>query len=119
MGSKAEHGRILNDTLILLGKEAHHLGRFFRNETGSAYRDVDGERVWIKFGVLGSPDIWGILCNGQYIGIEIKSGAATQQDNQKAFEKMVKKFNGHYFVARSASEALSVVIHLCKNLKIS
>lgn len=109
-GSKELHDIIVSDTLRLLGNEAFHLGRFFANPTGRAYRDREWGREWISYGVHGSPDIFGILLGGRYIGIEVKSGAARQQDNQRLFEAMVKKFGGIYVVVRSPDEALNAVI---------
>lgn len=112
MGSRKEHDQIVTDTLILLGKKAHHLGRFFPNPTGQAYRDHDWGREHIRYGVLGSPDIYGIITGGRYIGFEVKSGNASQQPNQKRFEAMIKNLGGYYFVVRSPKEALTSVLEL-------
>jgi hypothetical protein len=108
-GSTEEHQRILNETLILLGREAHVLCRVWDNPTGVAYRDINGRRVWITYGLKGSADIIGILCNGKFLAIEIKSGNAQQKPNQKKFQAMISKMGGHYFVARSSQEALDFV----------
>lgn len=109
-GSTEAHERIVRETLELLGREAHQFGRFFRNDTGVAYRDDSfGRRTYIAYGVKGSGDIYGFVTGGRIIYFEVKSGNATQQENQKRFEAMVKKFGGHYFVIRSASEALEAV----------
>lgn len=108
-GSIHEHDRIVNETLLLLGREAHHIGRFFSNPTGVAYRDHAWGREWIQYGVKGSGDIWGIIKGGTHLWIEIKSGGATQQENQKDFEKMIIRFGGIYVVARSPEEALDYV----------
>ena len=111
-GSTEAHEQIVRETLILLGREAYRLGRFFRNETGVAYRDDNGRRTWIAYGIKGSPDIYGILLGGTYIGLEIKSGNATQQPNQKAFQAMVESLGGRYKVCRSAQEALEFVFRV-------
>ena len=109
-GSKQEHERIVRETLILLGREAFKLGRFFENPTGVAYRDHSWGREWISYGVKGSPDIYGIILGGRYVGIEIKSGNAIQQDNQVKFQAMVRSFGGFYFVCRSSADALEAVL---------
>lgn len=101
---------MLRETLILLGKEGHHVCRVWDHPTGVAYRDVDGGRKWITYGLEGSSDIIGVLLGGQMLCIEIKTGRATQQENQKKFEAMIKRFGGLYFVAHSAQEALDFVL---------
>ena len=110
--SLSEHEKIVKQILILLGREASHLGRWFHNPTGVAFRDYTWGRQYIQYGVVGSPDIYGIILGGHYVGIEVKSGAAKQQKNQIAFEKMIKSFGGHYVVARSAEEALDSVLRV-------
>lgn len=54
-----------------------------------------------RFGFPGSPDILGILPDGRYLGIEIKTGNAVQNKNQKKFERKIKDNNGIYLVIRS------------------
>jgi hypothetical protein len=117
-GSTAEHQRIVYATLILLGKEAHHVCRVWDNPTGVAYRIDDvGRKQWVTYGFKGSPDIIGILMGGKFLGIEIKSGCAMQQENQKKFESMILSFQGIYFVARSAEEALHCVLRVSSSSK--
>lgn len=62
-----------------------------------------------KYGLTGSADIIGILNDGRFLAIEIKSGNATQSKEQKNFEAMIKKFGGVYFVVRSAEDALKML----------
>jgi hypothetical protein len=110
VGSAENHNILINQTLLLLGRNAMQVGRFFRNETGCAYRDGPRGREYVRYGVLGSPDIYGIIIGGRYIGLEGKTGNASQQENQVAFEQMVKKLGGFYFVFRSPDEALHYVL---------
>ena len=56
------------------------------------------------YGFPGSPDILGILQNGKYLGIEIKTGKAVQNKNQKKFEKKIKENNGEYWIIHSLDE---------------
>ena len=110
-GSKEEHDRIVRDTLILLGREAHQLCRVWEHPTGQAYRDhPSGWREHIRYGLPGSSDIIGILITSKFLALEIKSGNAKQQPNQLAFESMIKRFGGFYFIVRSADEALFYVL---------
>jgi len=60
----------------------------------------------IHYGLKGSADISGIMRDGRRLEVEVKTGKAVQQDNQKRFEKMIKQMNGVYFVARSVADAI-------------
>lgn len=110
-GSKAEHDRIVVDTLILLGREAHKICRAFNNPTGVAYRQDSEKKVWIKYGVVGSGDIYGFLIGGRIFYIEIKSGAARQSREQLNFQAMCQKFGALYWVCRTPQEALRYVLN--------
>lgn len=105
MNNTIEHQRLVDRVLLEIGSTP--LCRVWRNATGTA-RSFDGSRV-MAFGLPGSPDIVGILSNGKWLGIEIKTGSGKQNEKQNNFEAMIKKFNGHYFVVRKDGEALSFV----------
>jgi hypothetical protein len=80
--------------------------------TGAAYRD--GELI--RYGLKGSADISGILkISGTRIEIEVKTGKAVQQENQRHFQAMILAMGGLYFVARSVEDALSYVQEAAKN----
>jgi hypothetical protein len=64
-----------------------------------------------KYGLKGSADIIGILKNGKFLALEVKTGKATQSKQQLAFAAMIQKYGGHYFVCRSVSDAVSFVKH--------
>lgn len=100
-GSVAAHNALVDEILLRLG--SFTCIRLWRNETGAAYR----EGKLIHYGVKGSPDIEGILSpNGTYIGFECKTGRAVQSDQQRAWEAMIKRMGGYYFVVHSTQEAL-------------
>ena len=101
MGSSQEHTDILYKTLLLLG--ALPFCRIWRNETGMALNIRTMEPL--KYGLVGSSDILGILADGRLLCIEIKSGNAKQSSDQKKFEAMIRRFNGVYIVARSPESA--------------
>lgn len=61
-----------------------------------------------QYGVVGSPDIYGITVFG-YVGFECKTGNARQSEQQKRFEEMVKKMNQHYVVIHSAEAAVAFI----------
>lgn len=114
-GSRQEHERIVADTLILLGREAHQVCRAFENPTGVAYRDEPWGRQWIRYGVIGSGDIYGFLHNGRLFYLEIKSGSAVQSPAQVKFQEICRRFNVYYWVVRSPEEALDLVLKAAAN----
>jgi hypothetical protein len=72
----------------------------YSNNTGT----VKSSGRFQRYGFPGSPDILGILPNGQYLGIEIKTGNAVQNKNQKKFQKKIQDNNGEYWIIRSIEE---------------
>jgi hypothetical protein len=70
--------------------------RVWRNETGLAFRDGKA----IRYGKKGSSDIIGLTCDGRLLCIEVKTGKASQQENQISFQKVIEKFGGRYLIAR-------------------
>lgn len=104
-GSSAEHKKLKNDILVALSKIPGVV--VWPQETGVA-RSMDGERV-IKFGLVGSADITGILRGGTRLEVECKTGNATQSVEQKNFERMINRNQGLYIVARSVLDATNAV----------
>lgn len=102
-GSLEEHNRLVRAIIIALCES--RLCIVWENPTGAAYRDGQ----LIRYGLKGSADITGILITGRRLEIEVKTGNATQQVNQKNYEAMIKKFGGIYIVARSVEDALMCV----------
>jgi hypothetical protein len=83
------------------------LGRFWSQPTGAAYReDVFGNPQLIRYGVIGSADISGIVRGGRRFECEIKTGNAKQEPQQRAFQAMIEMFGGIYYVARSSEDAV-------------
>jgi hypothetical protein len=99
-----EHNRLQADILVALSKQ--NLGMFWANATGAG-TSPSGE--WIRYGLIGSSDIIGVLNSGRAIFIEVKTGKATQSPQQLKFEAAIKARNGLYFVARSVQNVLSFV----------
>lgn len=67
--------------------------------------------AWVDYGVKGMADISGLLRVRSGLGvrleIEIKTGSARQEPDQKNFERMVKSLGGFYYVARSVQDAIA------------
>jgi hypothetical protein len=91
------HQTLLKMCLILLHSEKIFC---YANNTGS----IKGVGRYQVYGFIGSPDILGILPNGQYLGIEIKTGSAMQNKNQKKFQKKIVDNNGEYWIIHSLDE---------------
>lgn len=98
MGSYQQHQTLVKRALLEFSKIPKC--RVWANNTGVG-RDMSGERI-IRFGLKGSPDIIGIY-NGYFIGIEVKTGKAVQNKDQKNFERMAKEMGAIYIVFRESS----------------
>ena len=98
MGSIEEHQKILVEILIEFGTRSDM--KIWANNTGTAYR----RGRMLKFGLVGSGDILGIIEGGTFLSIEVKSGKARQSKQQKIFQKMVTSLGGLYIVARSTQD---------------
>jgi hypothetical protein len=98
-GSASAHKKLIHDILLSLNP----YGRFWKNQTGVA-TSTNGNTI--RFGLVGSPDIIGILKNGKFCGIEVKTGKATQSKDQIRFEKMCQSMTAVYILARSVEDTL-------------
>jgi hypothetical protein len=63
-------------------------------------RPAKNRRYNLKGGV---PDIIAVI-NGTFIGLEIKTETGVQSEDQKNFEKDLKKAGGKYYIIRSLKE---------------
>ena len=52
----------------------------------------------------GWPDITGLLPNGRFIGVEVKTKRGRQSDAQKRIEREIRKRDGVYVLARSVED---------------
>lgn len=68
----------------------------------------------IKFGLNGQADITGILPDGRRLEVEMKTATGRQRAEQKVFEQMIRSRGGVYILARSATEAVTLVQEACK-----
>lgn len=100
------HNQLVNQILLKIGNRPDC--RTWRNETGLAYRDGKA----IRYGKKGSSDIIGLTSDGKLLCIEVKTGRATQQENQVFFQKVIEKFNGRYFLARSVDSVVNYLDNL-------
>ena len=87
-GSTALHQKIVKTVLLKLTST---YSRVWANNTGMIKTE---DRV-VRFGLKGSSDIIGIY-KGLFLGVEVKTGNATQNKFQKNFQKMVCEMGGIY-----------------------
>lgn len=90
--------RIQNEILRTFGTTARL--RLWRSNSGVARM---GDRV-VRFGIPGQADLTGILPDGRRLEIEVKSANGVQSPEQRAYQKMIEKFNGVYILARSVED---------------
>jgi len=105
VGSSAAHTELKEAIRLSLGKRPRDVV-LWPNEVGVA---ALGRRK-VRYGLCnGSADLIGILRGGRFIGIEVKTGHATQSREQKLFQALVLRMGGIYVVARSIEDAHAAV----------
>jgi len=81
---------------------------FWRNNTGAIRLD----KRFIRFGAVGSSDILGIMSDGRFLAIEVKSAKGRLTKYQKAFLDGIRDAGGVALVARSVDDvAMGLKIH--------
>lgn len=106
----------MSETLLLLG--ARRDTRLFKAIVGTFYavrwnpNGVVNSAIPQTIGTVGQADINGLVSIrvgqrrvGVRLEIEIKSGQASQTDQQKSWQRMVESLGGIYILARSAEDA--------------
>lgn len=64
---------------------------------------------YVKFGFKGLSDIIGILENGRFLAIEVKSKTGKQTDDQRFFQDQIEGMGGLYILARSLDDVADVI----------
>lgn len=95
-GSVELHQLIVKKALVKMSTK-HSM--VWANNTGMVVTEDD--RV-VKFGLKGSSDILGIY-KGLFLGIEVKTGNATQSKFQKNFEKRICELGGIYVLIKDSN----------------
>jgi hypothetical protein len=91
--------QILN-ALALIGVFA------WRNNTGCVRSSYKGRERFIRYGKVGSSDIFA-LRKGIFYGIEVKSAKGKQSHEQAEFQRMIEKSGGRYILAHSLNEFMN------------
>jgi hypothetical protein len=101
-----QHNAIVNGIILELGRKYPNYLRVWPNNTG-ALRDEHGRLV--RFGLVGSADIFGVVKNGPFFAIEVKSGRDQQREAQKNFQTMIEAMGHVYVLARSIEEGVAIL----------
>jgi len=72
----------------------------WRNNVGASQMN----NRWVRFGVPGHADIFGILEGGKFFCVEAKFGKGRQSKEQKDFEHKVSSIGGEYILAYSLAD---------------
>jgi hypothetical protein len=111
-GSSELHEQYKHDALLILGSRDDTVA--LPNEVGvghplsEQYKRVEYREV-VRYGIPGTADIWGftfVICLPVHFSVEVKSGKATLQKNQKAWRKKVLEHNGIHIVYRGDKDKL-------------
>lgn len=75
----------------------------YRNNSGAMVSEYQGKKRFMRFGLVGSPDIV-CISGGRYIGIEVKGTGGKQNDNQLIFQQEMMRAGGLYILAYSLED---------------
>jgi hypothetical protein len=92
---------------ILLAVGSRPDCRIWRNNTGVG-RTLSGQRV-IRFGLVGSADLLGILRGGRFLAVEVKTAKGRQSEAQRNFQRMIESMGGIYVLARDVQTVVDVI----------
>jgi hypothetical protein len=92
---------------ILLAVGSRPDCRIWRNNTGVG-RSLSGDRV-IRFGLVGSADLLGILRGGRFLAVEVKTAKGRQSEAQRNFQRMIESMGGVYVLARDVQTVVGVI----------
>lgn len=106
MSSCLAHDRLRDQTILVVGGSG--LARVWPNEVGLVRAFDNPERTFFT-GLVGASDILGIICNGRFLAIEIKTGRGKLRKSQINFRDMVTRFGGLFIEGRSTSQILDEI----------
>lgn len=79
----------------------------WRNNSGAMPIESNGSKRFIRFGTIGSPDIFAIK-DGKVYGLEVKKPKGKQSDGQVLFQEGMQKAGGIYAVVHSIDEVIAL-----------
>jgi hypothetical protein len=97
------HMRLKNEILLALGSRRDL--KVWNNPTG-AFLSIATHNV-VRCGQKGQPDILGVIGpRGRLLCIELKTGAAVLDDDQKAWRSMAEGLGALYIEARTVKDVI-------------
>lgn len=105
MSSHASHDNLRNEIILVVGSSG--LARVWPYEVG-LFRSYQTHEP-LHIGQSGVSDIVGILLNGKFLGIEVKTGVGKLRQTQKNFKQMILKFNGVFIEGRSSDQVMQEI----------
>lgn len=79
----------------------------WRQNSGAGIMKQGAGTRFIRFGVIGAPDIF-VIKDGTIYGLEVKSKVGKQNDNQKEFQEGFEKAGGAYHVVRCLEDVQKI-----------
>lgn len=106
MTSKNPHTALIKE--ILEFYQDHETVILWKNQSGVAFRG----KYLVGLAPKGSPDIVGLTTLGKFVGIEVKTGNAKLNKDQKEFRDRIEELGGIYGVARSLNDVILIIKNL-------
>ena len=75
----------------------------WRHNTGAILSEYKGKTRFMRFGQVGSPDIFALI-NGDLFGLECKGTGGKQSPDQKNYQKRFEKAGGIYLLIYSLED---------------
>jgi hypothetical protein len=75
----------------------------WRNNSGAMVSEYKGKRRFMRFGKVGSPDIFAVK-DGVCYGIEVKRPGGKQSDAQREFQARLEAAGGRYLLVYSIED---------------
>ena len=93
------HSALKNAVLVRLSE----MGVFAWNNATGVATPLGQTRI-VRYGMRGAPDIMGILPNGRFLGVEIKTGCGRQSAAQIVWSNRCAEVGGLYIVVRDLKD---------------
>jgi hypothetical protein len=106
---KNEFTPILTNACI---EHLNWMGCFLWRTNSTGIYDQTAGRFRKSHSIKGVPDILGLGPNGQFIGIEIKSGTDRLSEDQKKFRDFTLKKKGIYWVVKNYTDLQELKDHI-------
>ncbi len=85
------------------------IGMLCRGDAAGCLSFLRRARPMIFGGLPGLPDIMGIMPGGRLLGVEVKWGNDTQNDDQKVCQSIFDQLGALYIIARDYDDAIAAI----------